>query len=390
MIPHIYFDQPPPRDWAQFEELCADTFQEEWQDGALVRNGRSGQAQHGVDIVGRMGAVWPVGLQCKKKSVWPVKTVSTADLDAEVEKAKYFKPPLKAFYLISTAPDDQPLSEHARLITERHEKQGLFPVVVIGWGELVRRATRHRSVATKHFGAYSDGPATPLLTTWRASEGHLLLEERELDVAIKELIHELREYPSGRIAFRQKESEQLLFEIKELRAKGNLTLDEREAIVLLRDKLKRLTDRENEVVAGLRLLFGHKDLREYVRHVWHKHAALLVRSFVEQGVDLTRGTVTGLEKIRIHSPGRIVDTGIAIFLPGQEIRQIWEHQRELKAKHPRLSTDNVSELPKDVQFGRVIPEILRQTVNKVEEGVPLAELEQAKWLDTSAWKVTTS
>src|SRR6266404_5856425 len=100
---HVHFDQAPPRSWDQFEELCADTFQEEWQDSTLVRHGRAGQPQHGVDIVGRDGAIWPVGIQCKRKSVWPVSEVTTDELDEEVKKAKKFKPALKVFYLISTA-----------------------------------------------------------------------------------------------------------------------------------------------------------------------------------------------------------------------------------------------------------------------------------------------
>ena len=101
---------------------------EESADSALVRHGRAGQTQHGVDIVGRHGANWPVGVQCKKKSAWPVAEVTKRDLNKEIEKAKEFKPALKAFYLVSTAPDDQPLQEHARLVTQRHQTQGLFTV----------------------------------------------------------------------------------------------------------------------------------------------------------------------------------------------------------------------------------------------------------------------
>lgn len=137
MTQHVHFQQAPPRSWDQFEELCADTFQEEWQDSTLVRHGRMGQTQHGVDIVGRDGANWPVAIQCKRKSVWPVSKVTTHELDEEVEKVKRFKPALKACYLVSTASDDQLLQEHARLITERHRREGLFTVAVIGWGELV-------------------------------------------------------------------------------------------------------------------------------------------------------------------------------------------------------------------------------------------------------------
>lgn len=64
----VHFEHAPPKSWDHFEEICADIFQREWRDNALVRHGRAGQKQHGVDIVGRVGAVWPVGVQCKKKS----------------------------------------------------------------------------------------------------------------------------------------------------------------------------------------------------------------------------------------------------------------------------------------------------------------------------------
>jgi len=47
------------------------------------------------------GAIWPVGVQCKKKSVWPVSKLTTAELDEEVDKAKDFTPPLQAFYLVT-------------------------------------------------------------------------------------------------------------------------------------------------------------------------------------------------------------------------------------------------------------------------------------------------
>lgn len=386
MSQHVHFDQSPPKNWDQFEELCADTFQDEWLDSTLVRHGRAGQAQHGVDIVGRDGAIWPVGIQCKKKSIWPVSQVKTAELDEEVEKAKKFKPELKVFYLVSTAPDDQPLQEHARLITERHKTMGLFDVVVIGWHELVRRATRHQHVAAKHFGSYSSGPASPLLATWRASAGKLLLDDRDLSLAIRELIHDLGEYPEGRIVFRQKESEDLLFQIKQLQSTGGQSLDDREAVLELRDKLKVLKDRERAVTAGLSLLFG-KYLNDYVRVIWESDAPLLVRSFVEQEIDAKLGNVTGLEKIRLLPP-KYGESPIAVFMPPADIVAILNHQAAKKVQFPKLATDIVSELPNNVQFRYAVPAVVRKIVSKMAEGVPLEEMERHNWLDTSAWKLT--
>ncbi|SFF23918.1 hypothetical protein [Methylobacterium sp. 13MFTsu3.1M2] len=386
---YVHFDLAPPRSWDHFEELCADTFQEEWQDATLVRHGRAGQAQHGVDIVGRIGAVWPVGLQCKKKTRWPVKEVTTSELDEEVEKAKNFNPPLQAFYLISTAPDDQPLQEHARIITDRHKQQGLFSVSVLGWGELVRRATRHNNVAAKHFGPFSTGPATPLLATWRAANAKLLMNDDELAISIKELIHDLIDYPAGRIILRQQETEDLLFQITNRQAAETDTLADRIAVVELRDKLKILRDRERAVAAGLQLLLGHKDMRDYVRIVWEKDAPLLIRSFVEQELDPDGSNVTGLEKIRIHPPGTQPEDSIAVFMPGSEIAAIFQHQTDLKKRYPTINADIISELPSNAQFAYAIPRVLHRVIWNLSEGISLKSMEEKEWLDMSSWKVTT-
>lgn len=236
----VHFEHAPPKSWEQFEELCADTFQEEFQDYAVVRNGRQGQAQDGVDIVARQGVLWPIGIQCKKKSRWPVKRVTTQDLDHEVTKAKNFKPTLKVFYFVSTAPDDGPLQEHVRALNVLHKKQKLFEVIVIGWAELERRAKKHRNVAVKHFGSNSPGLASPLIATLRATNHKLQLGERELGIAIREMIHDLSDFPNGRVQVRQRETDDLLFEIKKRQAAPKLSLGEREAILDLRDKLERL------------------------------------------------------------------------------------------------------------------------------------------------------
>ncbi len=43
----------PPENWDEFEKICADLFTLEWNDPNVVRYGSGGQAQHGVDIVGK-------------------------------------------------------------------------------------------------------------------------------------------------------------------------------------------------------------------------------------------------------------------------------------------------------------------------------------------------
>src|SRR2546426_11946961 len=103
MTKHVYREYAPPRSWEQCEELCADTFAAEWSDPALVRRGRAGQRQRGVDIVARHGAQWPIGLRCKKKTKWPVKRLTPQEVDREIKEARKFRPKLKSFYILTTA-----------------------------------------------------------------------------------------------------------------------------------------------------------------------------------------------------------------------------------------------------------------------------------------------
>ena len=141
---HAHAEYLPPKTWQQFEELCADTFATDWSDPALVRLGRAGQRQHGVDIVARRGDQSPIGLQCKRKSRWPVERLTTVDIDVEVAEAKKFRPKLRSFYILTTAPDDAKLQKHARAISAKHEAKGLFDVKVLRWSEIARRPTQRR------------------------------------------------------------------------------------------------------------------------------------------------------------------------------------------------------------------------------------------------------
>src|ERR1700722_13827774 len=49
---------------------------------------------------------------------------------------------LKSFYILTTAPDDAKLQEHARKLTARHQRKGLFDVNAMGWSKIVRRAAQ--------------------------------------------------------------------------------------------------------------------------------------------------------------------------------------------------------------------------------------------------------
>jgi len=133
---------------------------------------------------------------------------------------------------------------------------------------------------------------------------------------------------------------------------------------------------------------GHKDLKDYVRFVWEEDSPLLVRSFVEQAIDLNLSNVTGLEKIGLHPP-LYGDEPIAVYMPPKDTAAILDHETKLKLRYPDLPTRHVLELPKRVQFPRAVPAIIRKIASEMETGVPLDEMEHRKWLDLSAWTFRT-
>jgi hypothetical protein len=143
---------PVPKNWDEFEDICADLFGQIWNDRNIVRYGRMGQRQNGVDIRGRSPGVGVAGVQCKRKRRWPVVKLTTNDIDEEVAEALNFRPALSEFTIATTALNDDKIQAHVDAITERHRAQGLFSVHIFGWNELSRRIADHDQLVEKHYG----------------------------------------------------------------------------------------------------------------------------------------------------------------------------------------------------------------------------------------------
>src|SRR5258708_4304980 len=116
----------PPKDWQAFERHARLLFELSLGDAGTQNNGRVGQPQHGGDIFGkRGGGNGPqVGVQCKGKDADYGGMVTDAELRREVEKTKGFKPPIREFILITTAPDDGAIQQAARLLEQEVRAQG--------------------------------------------------------------------------------------------------------------------------------------------------------------------------------------------------------------------------------------------------------------------------
>ncbi len=138
----------PPRSWDKFEELCRALFAAIWQDPLAARHGRTGQAQHGIDIHGarpsRKGEI--LGVQCKGKDRNFGKKATIQEFDAELIKAETFEPALACWTFVTTAADDAKLQSHALAISAQRVANGKFPVAVLGWNSLQSLLAQHPSV----------------------------------------------------------------------------------------------------------------------------------------------------------------------------------------------------------------------------------------------------
>jgi len=148
-------DLPRPKSWDEFEDICADVLRRLWKDPYIVRNGRSGQGQHGVDIYGQphhLKGTAPggyAGAQCKRVDRLELPTV-----EAEVEQAESFQPRLSEYLVMTTAARDSHLQEEVRT------QDWPFRVMVLFWDDISLELSGHDDLLQKHFPGWMRRPTT--------------------------------------------------------------------------------------------------------------------------------------------------------------------------------------------------------------------------------------
>lgn len=137
-----------PENWQDFEKLCTILWGEIWHcQDTIRRNGRSGQAQHGVDIYGiPEGKDGYYGIQCKGKNDYTQSELSKTEIDEEIEKAKSFNPKLKMLIFATTAPKDADIEEYVRCRNVENVAAGEFAVEVFAWEDIVLKLEGKRNV----------------------------------------------------------------------------------------------------------------------------------------------------------------------------------------------------------------------------------------------------
>jgi hypothetical protein len=132
-----------PKNWQDFETLCKKLWGELWDCHEIKKNGSPGQSQKGVDIYGipsfelkKPSKNKYYGIQCKERDENKDKKLSKKDIDTEIQEALNFKPPLKMYYIASTANKDTEIEEFIRLRNSEHIDKGLFNIEIFFWEDI--------------------------------------------------------------------------------------------------------------------------------------------------------------------------------------------------------------------------------------------------------------
>ena len=141
--------------------MCLALFQKHLPAPDLKRYARPGQPQEGVDLLGTDEDGRVCGIQCKLRNA--DKALTRAEVDAEVAKAKTFRPALQRYVIATTAKRDKELQRHVVAFTTDLRKQGLFSVELCFWDDILDLLNRHEDIQRMVYGIpfrYCFDPAT--------------------------------------------------------------------------------------------------------------------------------------------------------------------------------------------------------------------------------------
>lgn len=123
---------PRPENWQDFERIveCYTTIR--WFGCNAVMCGSSGQNQRGVDIYLRDKNKDFIGIQCKRVTRLPYKSI-----EQEIEKAEGFRPVLKYYIIATTVKRNAELQEKVNVLNLQRNQVGTFTVEIIFWEDII-------------------------------------------------------------------------------------------------------------------------------------------------------------------------------------------------------------------------------------------------------------
>lgn len=137
-----------PLNWEDFEDLCKVIWKYEYDSDDIQKNGRQGNLQNGVDIIGFYEKInGYFGIQCKGKDAYnPNAKLTPKEIDEEIIKANKFKPPLKKFIIATTSNKNSTIESYVREKNIESRKKKSFDIVLYSWEDITDLITSHKYV----------------------------------------------------------------------------------------------------------------------------------------------------------------------------------------------------------------------------------------------------
>ncbi|MEM8960675.1 MAG: NACHT domain-containing protein, partial [Acidobacteriota bacterium] len=140
------YSHTPIDTWQKFESFCSDFFQQYWDASFTQIVGRSGQSQHGLDVLVFLPDMKFRGVQCKQKLTGQL---TRAEMKAELEATAGLDVKLDHYVFATTAPRDEKVQRWARELA----KTVTFTVQVIAWHDFCDKLSdvAYQGIVEKHF-----------------------------------------------------------------------------------------------------------------------------------------------------------------------------------------------------------------------------------------------
>jgi tetratricopeptide (TPR) repeat protein len=144
-----------PNNDDEFEAICLELLREFWARPQLALFGKRGERQFGVDILDLSGETPIYAAQCKLKEAQ--KSFPPGEIQAEVDKAKQFRPPLGKYALLTTGKVSADSQLRIRDINQQHKQDGLFEVELFTWDRICDLLRTYSKVQEKFYGEIATG-----------------------------------------------------------------------------------------------------------------------------------------------------------------------------------------------------------------------------------------
>ncbi len=276
----------------------------------------------------------------------------------------------------------------------------MFLVEILFWPEIVRKIAYFEHVARKHFplGA-SKNEFSPLLATWYTRNGKIELSNKEWCLVVGEVGEDFYEWRTGHVVVRQRETDELIEEIKKM-GRVSKSTKARMMKTKLRRKLRYMKDKELRLQDTIHMLFKTERLNFYIYDLDEDGADApeILQTIIESSLSINNYGINS-SKIKLypptpelligpHSSSSVAGWDLQINMPTTEYQKIREAEIAFPIKfHGNQIAKVVSELPDSVRRRFAIPAIIGR-LNRImkEDRKTIEEMDIAGYLDLHLWK----